>query len=173
MLIVMLLRRKGKKFLSALLVATCLVVLRSPMIASAAGKGGDAEQGDGAEAGGAPRLGVGRVDCARVVSLADQEVVDAGQSADVSVLAKRLGTNVIWIERCLQSYGRRVKRPGYESAESREYHLDLFEGDEPEETFAEDKEEPGASARKERPQKQLRPKDYYRFDQEQELEGEQ
>ena len=54
----------------------------------------------------------------------------------------------------MRAYGRRPKRPGHESAESREAELESFEDEEPEETGPEDTEEEGAPDPKLHPERQ-------------------
>lgn len=54
----------------------------------------------------------------------------------------------------MRAYGRRPKRPGLESAESREAELESFEDEEPEETGPEDTEEEGAPNPKLHPERQ-------------------
>jgi hypothetical protein len=97
-----------------------------------------------------------RVGCERVISEIDHQVLEVGDAPDLSVIAKRLRTTLTWVDRCVQSYGRRAKHPGRESADSREYHLNQLESDEFEEKAPEDKEEPGARERKEHPEKERR-----------------
>lgn len=103
----------------------------------------------------APRAEAGRVACDVVISAVHRQVgILRGRSADLSLVAKRLGTTVPWIEHCMRAYGRRPKRPGLESAEAREEQLESFEDEEPEEAFHEDVEEPGARERVVHPQKE-------------------
>lgn len=98
----------------------------------------------------------GRVPCVQIVREATSYTSRTrGGVVDVSELAKRMGTSVTWVEHCLRSYGRRPKRPSFESHEGREAELEALEQDEPEETFAEDQEEPGA---RERPPATQRPR---------------
>ena len=95
-----------------------------------------------------------RVDCAEVISHINREIrLGGGRYPDMSRLAKELGTSTIWVEHCMRAYGRRLRRPGWESAESREKALELLEEEEPEESGPEDVEEPGAREREERPEK--------------------
>jgi hypothetical protein len=102
----------------------------------------------------APHAGARRVACDQVISAVNRAVrFRHGQAADMSVLARHLGTSVPWVERCMQMYGRRPKRPGSEAAESKEAQIEAFEEDEPEESASEDNEEPGASERVIHPQK--------------------
>jgi hypothetical protein len=72
----------------------------------------------------------------------------------MSMLAKRMHTTVVWVERCMLASGRRPLRPGMESAETREEGLEAFEDAEPEEIAPEDIQEPGARGYKEHPEKE-------------------
>lgn len=107
-----------------------------------------------------PNSRAGRVECARVISAVNREVrLRRGEQADISAVAQRLGTTVTWVEQCMRTYGRRPRRPGLESAETREGLLEKLEEEEPEEQFPEDLAERGALQRI-RPEKQrvLHPK---------------
>jgi hypothetical protein len=100
-----------------------------------------------------------RIPCDQVMSRINREIgAEHGRAADLSLVAKRMGTSVAWVERCLTSYGRRAKRPGLESAEGREERLEKFEEDEPEETFPEDVVEPGARPLHEHPEHERQPR---------------
>jgi hypothetical protein len=77
-----------------------------------------------------------------------------GKSADMSEVAKKLGTSAAWVEHCMRTYGRRAHRPGLESQEGREQRLEALEEDEPEESAQEDVEEPGEHDIEEHPEKQ-------------------
>ena len=93
--------------------------------------------------------------CDAVMSEANRELRTAKEiHVDLSKVAKKLGTSVAWTEHCMRAYGRRAKRPGLESAESREEELENLEEDEPEEAMPEDKEEEGAPDLKVQPEKQ-------------------
>ena len=101
-----------------------------------------------------PRTEARRVSCDRVLSTANREVrLSKGGTADLSAIARGLGTTVAWVEHCMLAYGRRPRRPGYQTAESRETELERLESDEPEEEFPEDVEEPGARERVVHPQR--------------------
>jgi len=94
-----------------------------------------------------PSQGV-RVPCDQVMAQLTHQVSSSkGGTADLTIVAKQLGTNIVWVERCMQAYGRRVVRPGLESAEGREERLENFEEDEAEESGREDVPEPGARER--------------------------
>jgi hypothetical protein len=94
-----------------------------------------------------------RVPCDQVTSRLDRDInVREGQTVDMSVLAKKLGTSVVWVERCMLAYGRRARRPGAESSESKEQLLESLEQGEPEERGPEDIREAGASSRREKPE---------------------
>jgi hypothetical protein len=101
-----------------------------------------------------PRTEAGRIGCDAVISEVHKET-RSGRSAnvDVSKVARALGTTITWAEHCMRVYGRRPKRPGLESAESREAELESFEDEEPEETMPEDTEEEGAPDLKMHPER--------------------
>ena len=93
----------------------------------------------------APKTEAGRVGCDAVISEVHKETRTLKQThVDISKVAKHLGTSVVWTEHCMRAYGKRPKRPGIESSESRESELEALEEDEPEEVMPEDKEEEGA-----------------------------
>ena len=95
-----------------------------------------------------------RLPCDQVISRVDHDAdVQRGHAADMSVVAKELGTSVTWVERCMLAYGRRAKRPGVESAETTERRLENFEEDEPEEVGPEDVEEERAASRRKPPER--------------------
>ena len=96
-----------------------------------------------------------RVPCTEVMSKVHRQVrLSRGRAADISDVAKQLGTNVPWVERCMLSYGQRAERPGHETAEAREERLESFEEDEFEEAGPEDISEPGAREREEHAEKE-------------------
>src|SRR5262249_19347383 len=85
-----------------------------------------------------------RVPCDQVISRVNHEVgAERGGSADLSKLAKAMGTTTGWVEHCMTMYGRRQRRPEVESADRREERLEALEDEEPEEVAPEDVEEPG------------------------------
>ena len=130
----------------ALLLASAMPISAEP----ATGRGSDEAQ-EAEEEAPNPTIHLG---CDRIVSEFDSDTaLKPDRVVSLSVLAKELGTNVTWIERCLQAYGRRSKRSGYESAEGQEKRLESMEEDEVEETFPEDSEEQGATERPERAEK--------------------
>jgi hypothetical protein len=97
----------------------------------------------------------GRVGCDTVISEVHKETRTIKQAnVDLSKVARNLGTTIAWTEHCMRVYGRRPKRPGLESAESREAELESFEDEEPEETMPEDTEEEGAPDLKIHPERQ-------------------
>ena len=59
---------------------------------------------------------------------------------DLSVVARKLGTQVLWVEHCMRSYGRNPRRPGRENAEGREEFFERLEEEELEEKASEDLE---------------------------------
>jgi len=134
------------------MLAVALVIASAARTRAASGTRPDSEEAQEAEEESPNRTA--RVGCDRVVSEFDSESRSKpDRVVDISVVAKELGSNVTWVERCLQAYGRRAKRPGYESAEGREKRLESMEEDEVEETFPEDSEEQGATERPERAEK--------------------
>jgi hypothetical protein len=96
-----------------------------------------------------------RVPCTAVMSKVHRQTrLSRGRGADISAIAKQLGTNVPWVERCMLSFGARAQRPGHETAEAREERLESFEEDEFEESGSEDTSEPGAREREEHLEKE-------------------
>src|SRR5262249_23184777 len=86
-----------------------------------------------------------RVPCARVVMrVTQEETVQKGRAANLSILARQLGTSRLWVERCMLAYGRQPAHIELENAEEREDALEKLEEEEPEERSVEDVEEPGA-----------------------------
>jgi hypothetical protein len=103
----------------------------------------------------APPTEGARVSCDSVISEVHKETRSFKQAnVDISKVARSLGTTVAWTEHCMRAYGRRPKRPGLESAESREAELESFEDEEPEEVLPEDTEEEGAPDLKLHPDRQ-------------------
>ena len=101
-----------------------------------------------------PTTHAGRVSCDAVISEVHRETRTFRQAnVDISKVARKLGTTIAWTEHCMRIYGRRPKRPGLESAESREAELESFEDEEPEETMPEDTEEEGAPDLKVHPER--------------------
>jgi hypothetical protein len=97
------------------------------------------------------------VPCNQVISWVDRDSeFRRGEAPDMSVVAKELDTSVVWVERCMLTYGRRPKRQAVESAESREQRLESLEEDEPEERGPEDIEEEGAPERRENTERSRR-----------------
>jgi hypothetical protein len=95
-----------------------------------------------------------RVPCDQVISRVDHDTdVQRGHAADMSMVAKGLGTSITWVQRCMLAYGRRPKRSGVESAETTEQRLEKFEEEEPEEGGSEDVEEENAGNGNERPER--------------------
>lgn len=101
----------------------------------------------------ASRAAQRRVPCDQVTSRVDHDTnARGGHTVDMSMVAKELGTSVVWVERCMLTYGRRPRRPSGKTAESREQLLESLEENEPEEGGPEDIEEAGAPNRGERPE---------------------
>ena len=103
----------------------------------AARRGGDG-RGTGDEvkrSSGAAR----RVPCDRVISRYNGDPnVERGRAVDLSTVARELNTSVIWVERCMLAYGKRLDRSHFESEESAEDRLEALEADEPEESAPEE-----------------------------------
>jgi hypothetical protein len=123
-----------------------------------------------------PRGRAGQVSCVQVMRSVNRHVSrERGRSADLSDVAKSLGTSPSWVEHCLRAYGRRPKRPGLESAEGREGLLEDYEESEFEESGPEDVEEPGARERPVHPEKprylQFKPTPTAAFGERRNLEG--
>jgi hypothetical protein len=91
------------------------------------------------------------VSCPKVISVINSEIRRTrGESPDLSTVAKRLRTPVVWIEHCMRVYGRRPRRPGSEGAEARESRLERFEDEEPEEVSREDLIDPDIGPERDR-----------------------
>jgi hypothetical protein len=73
-------------------------------------------------AAGAPAASAqGRPDCATIVRQMHRITGhDGAGTPDSSALARKLGTDSAWVERCAHSYGRRVKKQPREPGESDE-----------------------------------------------------
>lgn len=98
-----------------------------------------------------------RVPCDQVISQVDRESYTHPRHAvEMSVVAKNLDTNVVWVERCMVAYGRQPRRPSAQSVESKEKRLESLEEDEPEERAPEEIEEAGARYQRELREKRLR-----------------
>lgn len=78
-----------------------------------------------------------------------------GRVPPLGELSKQTGIHPAVVERCLLSYGRRVRREGGEGREGAEALLEELESTEPEEFFPEDVEEPGITNR---PPKEPKPR---------------
>jgi len=77
---------------------------------------------------GADAVWSSQIECPKILSaISRPEDGVPGHAPDLSRVAKRLGTNVAWIEQCMRAYGRRSRRPGLESAEGREMKLEALE----------------------------------------------
>lgn len=96
-----------------------------------------------------------RVACDRVVSHVDHAMeLVYGKNADISKIAQDLNTTIAWVEHCMIVYGRRAKRPGLETAESREMQIEQWEENEVEEVAPEDTDESGERERAVKQEKQ-------------------
>lgn len=86
----------------------------------------------------------GHVACADVIREVNHEMrLTGGGLPDISHIAKEIGSTPAWVERCLQVYGRRAKRPDRQAPENREAQVERYESEEPEESASEDLEEQG------------------------------
>ena len=95
-----------------------------------------------------------RVPCDQVISHIDNDL-KPGQTTDAARIAIEMHTSVIWVERCMQSYGRRINEEGLHRADVREKLLESLEEDEPEEVGSEELGELGVKDRIKR--RQLQP----------------
>ncbi|GBD27335.1 hypothetical protein HRbin30_02682 [bacterium HR30] len=104
-----------------------------------------------------PRVGwTGTVTCVRVVQEAGRiSRQNKGRVPAVGELARHVGAPPAFVERCMHTFGRRVRREGAESREAAEVLIEQLEEDEVEESFPEDVEEPGAV---ERPKREPKPR---------------
>ncbi|GIW45773.1 MAG: hypothetical protein KatS3mg077_3055 [Candidatus Binatia bacterium] len=106
---------------------------------------------------GLPRtVSSGSVTCADVVRESTRMTRAAkGRSPVLGDLAKRVGAEPAFVERCMHAFGRRVRREREIASERAAAVLEHMEGDEAEESFPEDVEEPGAA---ERPKREPKPR---------------
>ena len=96
-----------------------------------------------------------RLPCSEVVSRLDHDRgVQSGHSTNVARIAKDMGTSVIWMEHCVEAYGRRPLHRSIEDTEGAEAELEKFESGEAEEGGPEDLQEGGARERVEHPEKE-------------------
>ncbi|MCX8073474.1 MAG: hypothetical protein N3C12_13660 [Candidatus Binatia bacterium] len=96
------------------------------------------------------------VDCIRVMREASRMTEQRkGRAPALGELSRRVGAPAAFVERCMHTFGRRIRREGAESRESAAALLEQLEEDEMEESFPEDVEEPGAV---ERPKREPRPR---------------
>lgn len=65
---------------------------------------------------------------------------------DVSEMAKKLHTKIVWVEACLKAYGRRYRRPGVESDGGRDEVMEGYESGDDEDI--EDLQDPDEPARR-------------------------
>jgi hypothetical protein len=87
-----------------------------------------------------------QVPCAEVISAQSQQVgLEKGRSVNVVALARRLGSTKTWVAHCMLAYGRHVPVSLKDAQD--EDALEKLEEQEPEESAAEDVEEPGAKER--------------------------
>jgi hypothetical protein len=78
-----------------------------------------------------------RVPCEQVIAHIDHER-KPNHVADSAETARQMHTSVLWVDRCMQAYGRRMQKAVHSSAEAREHRLEGFEEDEPEEVGSEE-----------------------------------
>lgn len=64
------------------------------------------------------------VPCTTVIAEVNHRVT-RHRAIDISEVAKKLDSRIVWVEGCLKTYGRRYKRPGFESDGGRD---EVFEG---------------------------------------------
>ena len=142
----------------SLAIAACVVLMAIPLTVSAQAihSGASVSSSDGGQAK-SLKLPKQRVGCDTIISKVDRDRTSKHRRvADMSEVARQLGTSIFWVEHCMLVYGRHPKRPGIESAEAHEELLESLEEDEPEETASEDIPEPGAVERKVYPLKERR-----------------
>jgi hypothetical protein len=83
----------------------------------------------------------GRIPCMDVISEVNRDI-GMGRSPDASRIAKTLKTSPVWVEHCMVTYGRRLRRAKRDENEAeREEQLEKFEEEEPEEIAPEEKGE--------------------------------
>jgi len=77
-------------------------------------------------------LNTHRVPCEQVISLSTRlERRRPSKAADTYFLARKLGVNTLWIERCMDAYGRRLSRRAARSDGVREVLQEAWESAEP------------------------------------------
>jgi hypothetical protein len=90
-----------------------------------------------------------RVPCEQVIAHIDHERKPK-HVTDAAEIARQMHTSVLWVDRCMQAYGRRMKQDVHNSAEAREHRLESLEEDEPEEVGSEELGEMDTQDRRER-----------------------
>jgi hypothetical protein len=85
------------------------------------------------------------VPCTTIITTVNH-MVTRRQKPDISELAKKLDTQIVWVESCLKAYGRRYKRPGFESDGGRDAVHEAYEVGRDEEN--EDLEDPEVEDRR-------------------------
>jgi hypothetical protein len=92
----------------------------------------------------APPAEIVRVPCDEVLAAeTHEEDLRQGRPLNLSRMAHQLSTSVVWVEQCLESYGRMPAGVELKGNEGQEHFLDSLESEEPEERAPEDIEEPG------------------------------
>jgi hypothetical protein len=91
-----------------------------------------------------PRADAGQTDCATIISVVNSHVRSgAGKSLDMKAISKSVGVSRLWIEHCMQAYGRRLPRLAIEPlGHAKEDRLEEYEVDEPNDEAPEDLAEP-------------------------------
>ncbi len=77
---------------------------------------------------------IGRLPCNQIVEKVDrQRRRDPKHPVDVTMLSRRLHQSALWVERCMEVYGRQVERPVTMDSEAREERMEAWEEREPNE----------------------------------------
>lgn len=78
-----------------------------------------------------------RIPCEQVIAHIDHNP-KPDHVTDAVRIARQMHTSVLWVDRCMEAYGRRMKQEVHNSAEAREHRLESLEEDEPEEVGSEE-----------------------------------
>jgi hypothetical protein len=78
-----------------------------------------------------------RIPCEQVIAHIDRDPKPK-HATDEVLIATQMHTSVLWVDRCMEAYGRRMKQEVHKSAEAREHGLESLEEDEPEEVGSEE-----------------------------------
>lgn len=78
-----------------------------------------------------------RIPCEQVIAHIDHDP-KPNHATDAVRIARQMHISVLWVDRCMEAYGRRMKQEVHKSAEAREQRLESLEEDEPEEVGSEE-----------------------------------